>query len=260
MSKRYCSLELLPVEILHMVFDYLSTYHIFHGFLNITPYFEGVVGSYKNYQLNFRSIMKNQFDTVCHHIKPDGVVSLILSEGIDTPYQSDLFLSLFELEQFYSTLRSLSLIDLNEETGQSIVRHIQRFHHLISLTIISNYSSIPSNLIQVFPQLTRCHISADWLLNNFIQMPQLEHLTVVNRCTYEQFVRIINYCPKLISLNISLEGEVRYQNDQLTSNLTKLILNMSCELFSNIYQIFHDQLFLPDSLLCQHEPTKTNSN
>ncbi|CAF5046110.1 unnamed protein product, partial [Rotaria sp. Silwood1] len=79
-----------------MIFDYLSTVDIYRGFIKINSYIDSVVSNYKNYQLNFRSILKKEFDLICRYMNPHGIVSLILSDNIDTPGQSNLFLSLFK--------------------------------------------------------------------------------------------------------------------------------------------------------------------
>lgn len=116
-----------------MIFDYLSTYEILHGFLQISSYLKRVITTYNKYQLNFCSIIKSQFDFICHHIDCNNVVSLTISDGADTPGQSTFFLSLFNLEQFYTTLRSLLLMNLNENSLRlrSIIERVHMFTHLL---------------------------------------------------------------------------------------------------------------------------------
>ena len=251
MSRRQCSFDRLPVEILHLIFDYISTYDILHGFAKLSPYVDRVVSSYHDYQLNFRSIIKEEFDWICRRINPSGVVSLSLADDADTPGQCDLFLSLLPLEQFHSTLRALSLSGINNDCISKIVKHFDLFDHLLSLTIVDRTQSIPGALINLLPKLTRCNVPQSWLFESFTRMPELEHLILSSRCTYAQLTRIIENAPKLITLHIFLEGELGHAVDGLTSNLTRLTLNMSGECLA-MNRLGMLVSFLTNSVPCQY--------
>lgn len=114
------SLQFLPVEILHHIFDELDVQTILFSFRNTCRQFRAVVNSYDRYVLNFQSISKPDFDLVCHLIDPSRVTSLILSENSETFDQIKLFLSYFQLQQF-NRLRSLSLFISDEEQLKIIV-------------------------------------------------------------------------------------------------------------------------------------------
>ena len=228
MSIYYCLLNRFPVEILHQIFDYLSTCDILRGFLKINSYIDSVISNYNFSQINFQSILKYDFDLICKYINPRRMISLTLCDGIDTPGQSDLFLSLFNLEQFYLTLRSLTLIDVNDQSMKLITNHFDKFNQLTSLTIMNNNLESQSTLRHLLPRLVRLNISCEWLFHNITMMLQLEHLIISDQCTFNQMETIIHYAPKLISLNICLERESGANIHEMTSNLTRLILNMSC--------------------------------
>jgi len=83
-----------------MIFDHLWAHEILYSFRNINDYLDRVLFNYDSYSINFESIRKSYFDLVCRSIRPHQVISLILSDEHDTPNQSQLFLSLFSLEQF----------------------------------------------------------------------------------------------------------------------------------------------------------------
>ncbi|CAF3088601.1 unnamed protein product [Rotaria sp. Silwood2] len=227
MSIGRCLLDKFPVEIFHTIFDYLSTIDIYHGFLKINSYIDSIVSNYKFYHVNFRSILKIEFDLICRYMNPHGIVSLILSDDIDTPGQSNLFLSLFKLDEFHNNLRYLSLINLNQESIQSINNHFDMFINLSSLTIINIVSEIPSKLFYIFPKLNRLNIPHDWLFNNKISLIKLQYLIISNRCNFNEFESIINRCPKLVSLNICLERDIKINMNGLISNVSRLILDMS---------------------------------
>ncbi|CAF1181498.1 unnamed protein product [Rotaria sordida] len=225
-----------------MIFDYLSTCDILHGFLKLSTYINSIVLNYNHYQINFRSILKYDFDLICQHIRPNKMVSLILSDGIDTPHRSDVFLSLFKLEEFYLTLQCLTLQDINNQSMELIINHLDKFNNLSSLTILNN-NLIPSSILKnLFTRLIRLNISCEWFFYNITLMHQLKYLTITNRCTFNQLEHIIHHIPNLISLNICLERENRATIQGITSNLTRLVLNIS------IFQM--NMIHMKDLLCC----------
>jgi hypothetical protein len=83
--------------------------------------------------INFESIRKCHFDLICRYIRPEQVISLILSDKNDTPNQSQLFRSFFSIEQFIN-LRALKLIELDDD-GESFFSDLYKVEHLVSLEI-----------------------------------------------------------------------------------------------------------------------------
>jgi hypothetical protein len=223
-------LNKFPVEIVHMIFDYLSAVDILNGFLKESFYIDSIINNYNFYKINFRSILKSDFDLICNYIKPSRIKSLILSDGIDTPSQSNLYLSLFRLEQFYLSLNCLSLIQINDQSLKLITNHLDKFNCLSSLTITNTNLTGPPTLMNIFPRLIRLNIPSQWFFPNVTVMPQLKHLIISDRCTFIQLDMIIRHAQNLISLNICLERESRANIHGITSNLTKLVLNMSRKL------------------------------
>lgn len=223
-------LNKFPVEIVHIIFDYLSAVDILNGFLKESFYIDSIINNYNFYKINFRSILKNDFDLICNYIKPSRIKSLILSDGIDTPSQSNLYLSLFKLEQFYLSLNCLSLIQINDQSLKLITNHLDKFNSLSSLTITNTNLTGPPTLMNIFPRLIRLNIPSQWFFPNVTVMPQLKHLIISDRCTFIQLDMIIRHAQNLISLNICLERESGANIHGITSNLTKLVLNMSRKL------------------------------
>jgi len=210
-----------------MIFDYLSTCDIVHGLLKLSSYIDAIVLNYNFYKINFRSILKCDFDLICQYINPTKMISLVLSDGIDTPHQSDLFLSLFKLEQFYFTLRCLTLEDINDQSMELITNHLEKFSNLSTLTILNNNLTPSSPLQSLFARLIRLNISCESLFNNLTSMDQLHHLIISNQCTFNDLASIIHHAPNLLSLKINL-GRGNIQG--ITSYLTRLVLNMSRKL------------------------------
>jgi len=227
MSVNYCLLDSFPVEMFDLIFDYLSTIDIIRGFLKISPYIDNIILNYNFYKINFESILKNEFDLICNNINGNKIKSLTLSDGNDTPNQSNLFLSLFKIEEFSLNLNNLSLIDINNQSMEIITNNFDKLNNLLSLTIINNQLRCSSILKNILSQLNRLNISSEDLFQNLIQMNKLKHLIISNRCSFNQLQLLINHCPNLISLNISLQRENGQNISGINSNLTRLILNMS---------------------------------
>lgn len=130
---QYCSLNQLPVELLHILFTYFWTHELLYSFSNVSNYIDTVLRAYHAYRLNFKSIGKVDFHLVCRFIKPAQVISLILSDDIDTPGQSALFFSRFKIDQFIH-LRSLNLICIEFDSLKYIFPNIYHLPHLHTLS------------------------------------------------------------------------------------------------------------------------------
>jgi hypothetical protein len=129
-----CLLDRFPVELLHHLFNYFFTTEILYTFSDVSDYVKSVSLSYFQYKVNFRSIRRSDFDLVCYRLRPDEVVSLALSDDIDTPNQSQLFFSRFRIEQF-KQLKSLTLIQIEIDSLKLIFTDLYQLHQLRSLSI-----------------------------------------------------------------------------------------------------------------------------
>ncbi|CAF3479449.1 unnamed protein product, partial [Rotaria sp. Silwood2] len=68
-----------------------------------------------------------------HFLLPNQIISLILSDEKETPYQSELFFSDFQIS-YYTHLRALKLISLNDD-GEEIFMNLHYVQSLVSLEI-----------------------------------------------------------------------------------------------------------------------------
>jgi hypothetical protein len=198
-------LDLLPKEIVCTIFDFLWSHEILYTFLHISDYIDGILLRYPNYSVNFKSISKRHFDLVCHHVKPNQIKSLVLSDSNKTPGQSKIFLSLFPIEQFIY-LRAISLFEI-ENNSRFLFSNIDQLKELVSFE-----TDTLSNIwmIETIPCLKRLQVNQhpdtdyhyEHLLNS-ISFSHLRNLTLPY-CSYTQLQRILRVAPKLTSLNISL--------------------------------------------------------
>jgi len=138
------------------------------------------------------------------------------------------------MEEFSLNLNGLSLIEINNKSMKLILNNLNKLNNLSSLTILNGGYIHSSMLKNVLPKLNRLNISSENLFQNLIQMNKLKHLIISNKCSFNQLEIIRQYAPKLISLNVSLDGESRGEIHEIYSNLTQILLNMSSKQFNKI--------------------------
>jgi hypothetical protein len=236
--------DLLPTEIVYTIFDYLWAHEILHSFLHISDYFDGILFNYQRYHINFKSIVKQQFDLVCHHIQPNQIKSLVLCDSNETPGQSKAFLSLFPIEQFIN-LRAITLSDI-ENDSHSFFSNINRLTHLSSFE-----TDTLSHLwmVETIPQLKRLvvnkFVNTDFHHEDLLYSISLSHLRKLTLpyCSYAQLRRILTLSSKLISLNISLmisdcTGIDYFAEQHQDTPLAIKHLTMSIHTFSKLRNVF----------------------
>lgn len=221
-------LDFLPVELVHHIFTYLSAHEIFYAFSNVTDYLDAALISYDQYIINFRSALKSHFDITCHSIRPDRIISLTLSDDDDTPDQSELFFSLFNIEQFIY-LRSFDMSLMNHDICKKLL-HLQKLNYLSSLELPRlfqpHWKDFDIVIEKILPRLNRLMVyNTYYLLDN--SLPNLHHL-VLKYCNCSQLSNLLQLIPNLHSLDIMLilNTHSNWSNDVPTLTcLRKLVLN-----------------------------------
>lgn len=202
------SLSTLPIELIYHILNNLDVHTILFSFGNVCKRFRSIMHSYNQYKLNFQSVSKPYFHSICNLIRPENVISLTLSNGNQTPNQISLFLSLFQFEQF-SRLRSITLIDIDEEDFNTIFQcnniiqslsfnFAGNFVH--DLKTLPNLSSVISNVnlrclsFTLFSRKMEC---LSWPNPCFLQS-----LKFSNFITFKQFSTILSCSLQLKKLVI----------------------------------------------------------
>ncbi|CAF3570491.1 unnamed protein product, partial [Rotaria sp. Silwood2] len=163
------------------------------------PYLNKVIRLYPNHRLNFKSILRSNFDLICQYISPDQVKILILSDEKDTSGQSELFLSHFQINQFIN-LQTLILIQIEKKSLEIINLHLNKLHYLRSLFLNSEIT-IPLSLPLVnLRYLKLSQYSLDQLKNICFTTPQLKTLnvTVIHRTSKFEFQCQLDYLTRLV--------------------------------------------------------------
>ncbi|CAF1236139.1 unnamed protein product [Adineta steineri] len=199
-------LNTLPIEILYHIIDYLDIETIFFSFRSVCKHFYSIVNSYNNYDFNFESISKSNFNIICRMIPFEQVISLTLSNKDKTHGQIPLFLSLFNLTQF-NRLRSLKLIQIEDNDLKLFLNSIIHLSSLISFSIDLQTLNIRKNTSlnllsstindHSFQQLDLNMWPKDmtefqWSINSTIN-----YLRIRNSITIKQFYIILQHCPCL---------------------------------------------------------------
>ncbi|CAF4121230.1 unnamed protein product [Rotaria socialis] len=231
--------DFVPVELLHSIFDYLWTNEILNSFLNINDYLDNVIVNCSGSFLNFHSISRPLFDLICRRLRPNHVISLVLSDSNDTPGQCQLLFSRFSIEQF-SHLRALTLINIDDDS-ESFFTGLDKIESLKFLEVTPKHYN---RYLQIMPKLVRFVVKYEFVVyfESFIyitriQLLHLRHSTLTN-CSYFMLKDIFRYAPMLVSLNISIMFESREQIENFVtinhgkSPIHLISLSVSIDVFS----------------------------
>ncbi|CAF4474520.1 unnamed protein product [Rotaria sp. Silwood2] len=197
-----CLFDSFPVELVHNIFHYLWAHEIFYGFARLSSYIDNVLVGYDRYSISLSSMLKHQFDLMCLHTRPEQVISITLVENNDTPNQSEMFFSKFDILQFIN-LRSFSIISSN----QSIFRQLNllcRLNNFQSLTLphISDtyWCLFGSSVETTLPRLKQL-ITRDYPLME--PLNNMKYLTITH-CYCHNLEYLLSQMTNLYSLNITL--------------------------------------------------------
>ncbi len=215
-------LELLCDELLLYLFEFLNDVHLFRAFYGLNYRFDTLLFDYsRSYCLDFRSIPKRDFQTICEKYAPsivDRVTSICFSDDDDTPQQIKYYLDHSMPLRLFSNLRSLSLCHLRSyKTMEEISEEWRHLPHLTQLCLIqchmeSHTSSCQTllNSIWCLPKLIRCHFGVSFPGNDPFPVPtvtsiSLTHLSVQHlNCRFSELLQLIEHTPHIRHLRISI--------------------------------------------------------
>ncbi|CAF3300077.1 unnamed protein product [Rotaria socialis] len=227
-----CRLDVLPVELLHTIFAYLSAHEIFYAFHNLSDYVDAVLLNYDRYLVNFGSVLKSQFDVTCCYIRPDRVISLTLLDDDETPGQSEVFFSRFNIEQF-TYLRSFDMSFMNDNTCKQL-SNLDQLKYLSSLEMPRMFqphcTDFDSAIRNLLPQLNRLAVyNTAHLIDQ--PLPRLRHLNL-KFCHYWQLSKLLSQMPNLYSFDVILSVDLRTNwsyDVPLLPHLRRFVLSTNSE-------------------------------
>ncbi|CAF3586915.1 unnamed protein product [Rotaria sp. Silwood1] len=208
-DKRQLSLDSLPAETIYQILDLLHCETIFISFANVCRRFRSIIQTYHRCHIDFSSISKSNFHIICRIVRPENVVSLILSDDEKTPGQIGLFLSFLNINTFRQ-LRHLTLMKIAAADLMKISRRL-KLCSLISFTIDTRgrHIKLPVKMITCVieqPSLCKMNLITMGPVLDKISWPMncpLQHLKI-QTCTKKQYLTIIDRLPHLKTLDIAL--------------------------------------------------------
>ena len=232
------SIQILPVEILHRIFDNLDAQTILFSIRPVCRLLRSVVNTYNRYILNFNFISKSNIYLFCRLINPENIIALTFSDDYRTSDQIDLFISLAHLQKF-TRLRSLTLLNINEDQLDFILTRIKLNTIISCIFTITKYDdSLKETTVSLLSSvvasstLRRLELGVEserilkisWPTNCTIQ-----YLTI-NAITIDYFLAIVQYSPYLHTVAMSEipTGIINDLTSTCLEQLTSLTINELC--------------------------------
>ena len=203
----FMKFESLPNEVLLEIFEYLNALNIFYLFDQLNYRFNELIQNLPLF-LNCQHAYKSTFDQFCSRMSSkldimQWIYSIQLSNK-DTCHQIERFLSIFSLNRF-SNLRSLTLIDVDENNAEQLKSMLPFTSQLHSFSVIA-LKPIENKILAVLSLSNIRTLSIQTLqslLNHINEDSKITHLTI-SKCSLDELYQLFNYTSMLKYLNIKL--------------------------------------------------------
>lgn len=218
-------LDCLPIEMIYMIFDYLLADEILQAFSDLNSSFEQLLSSYQYYRLHFQLISRSNFDRVCNRIKSNQVISLILSDDKNTPGQSELFFSRFQITDF-NRLQFLKVINIENLSWEDIYPSLQKLSSTYCQFSIESidHNRLPYPKVLCYAHQIQIDTMDRWQTRPF---PYLRRLTV-SRSSMNELTSICSSAKQLLSLRVNQLNLTPYDNLLLPARrLKRLVLHLN---------------------------------
>ncbi|CAF3760538.1 unnamed protein product [Rotaria sp. Silwood1] len=230
--------EALPIEIIHRIFNYLDVETILFSIRCTSKQLYYVANTYDRYELDFRYMFKSDLPVIARIINPKNIVSITLSDELQTNNQIELFFSQFRIDQFIR-LRSLKLIKVQASDLNKFKNHImQCLLRTFSISLdglhLNRHMSLMSSILSNH-NLHKFEFKGFSDSISELQWPNqcsLKHV-IIYECHWKTLYAIISHLPYLQTLVIKYLRKYSFDNSavmddsdtDLTTNLTSLLLN-----------------------------------
>ena len=124
---RISSLDTLPTEVLHRIFDFLKTSTIIFNLRPVSTRLRSIVANYNRYKIDCQSVSTTQFQRICRLIPPENVISLILTGSCGQLSRMDL--------PSYTRLQCIRLLEMDESQMQKSIFSPLNLQHAESVTL-----------------------------------------------------------------------------------------------------------------------------
>ncbi|CAF4467528.1 unnamed protein product, partial [Rotaria sp. Silwood2] len=251
-------LESLANEVLLDLFEFINGVHLLRAFFDLNSRFNKLlVVHFQRYDIDFRSISKQYFNTICKKHLPlitDRIISLHLSNDDETPDLPNVFLSYgFTLNRF-NHLQSLKLYYIRSiDLLNQIINQCRHLTYLRALDMIDCYFLYEKenirnliNTIWSLPKLTHWNFnrpfsSGMWLEEISIISSSIKYLSIEKtECYFTNLSHLFKYTANLrrISMSIPIDFEdMQFQTIISSIVSLKLIFNGCISSMKNLFQI-----------------------
>ncbi|CAF3339835.1 unnamed protein product [Rotaria sp. Silwood2] len=221
---------LLPVEIVHRIFDYCDAETLLFSIRCISKYLCAIVEIYDRFALNWRYTSKLDEQYISHLIQPEKVVSLSFFGYEKIQDMLDI-----DINQF-TRLRSLTFIHINGIELDKLFSTMT-INSLISMSIDLCHISNVQTLIPLSSQFNNLSLSQFALHEvnkgiRWIMSPSIDKLKYlqIDICSYNEYVTILYHLPNLRILrikNFTMNESTLNLNVQFYSSLKSLLITNS---------------------------------
>jgi len=239
------TMDKLPVEILHNIFDNLDAETIFFSVRPVCRLFQSISQTYNQYNFDGRLISRPNFGVLLHFIPTEYIQTLTLYNTETIPNQFEPFFGLIRLQKL-SRLQSLTLIGIDEAQFNYLLKRLD-ISLLRSFIVDIQHcddrrrKKTNFNLLKIISQPTIRYIDINLLRRHRlkdIEWPlecSVENLTINDDFIFQTLSKAISCSPRLRKLT-------------LKSFNTSLIPVQPCEiLFKQLESLIIEELNVPIS-------------
>lgn len=253
------TLELLPNELLLLMFEYLKDNELLSTFYGLNSRFNNLL--YQQipfYNLNLNSVSKRSVDIICQQHLPiiyDRIIALSLSDDRETPTQINLFYSSITSFNIFIRLKSLTLSNLHYyKILLKIITECEDHPNLTHLNLKSCSFPIYKidfqlliNQIWKLSNLTHCQLDINNHYRSTFHMPtihstSIQYLTLLHcKFKWNQINQLIYYTPYLRHFLTDMKSFT--DEDYIVSPITTLnkfdLLSFPDPTTSRLTALFH---------------------
>ncbi|CAF3018660.1 unnamed protein product [Rotaria socialis] len=236
-TKAQVHFQLLPVELVHKIFDYLNAEAIVFSMRLVCKQLYSIVNAYNRYELDFRYISKSDLPLLARIIDPDAIISLKLSK---TEKERSIRSLLKHFRTDFTRLQSLALFNLYDRDLKIIQNRIMKcplktFSIFNELWNVRKTEAYISNIL-LHKDLSKIEVKLDYDSITLIDWPMscgLKHV-IINNCSSATIYTILNHSPNLGTLVITDNYFENFEETITNDKQFNSVISLSLAISANI--------------------------